>query len=254
MSAPQITTTITPPDPGSGRAIFVAAANAMGNAMNPWATEANALGIFINSAANDADAAKVDAQTAQGLAEDARDAAIAASTMVADDYDDDGHLYEVNDLVWDAPNELYRCILGYTSDATRPSANSTNWVRVNVTPADVNAIINAAITGTINPSIDATRDVPVVTRNGALVLTDRGRLVRASGTVTIPDQASVAWPDGATVLVRNVGASAISLTPASGVTLRADGTTKTGTLSIPAYRTVTLHRDASNSWYASGAE
>lgn len=246
MTIPLITTLPVPPDSGAGRSAFVAAANQFGNDLTPFGTQVNAAGVAINLRAGDAEQAAVDAAEAQADAEAARDAALAAATAVADNYDPGSVVYAVNDLVWDDPGKLYRCILGYTSTSTRPASDPTHWARVNVTPDDITAIVNAAV--------DTTRDVPTVTKTGALALTDRGRMVRASAGISVPAQATVAWPDGATIPIRNTTGAAISLTPAAGVTLRADGTTKTGTLSIPAYRTVMLSRDAENSWHASGAE
>ncbi|MGB3069832.1 MAG: hypothetical protein WBC18_14860 [Ottowia sp.] len=245
MSVPQITTFLTVPDHNAGRAAFVAAANQFGNDTTPHAQETNVVAVFVNDRAVDADASATAAGLAKTAAEAARDAAIDAATAIASDYNDAGHAYAKNDLVWDGPGKLYRCILAYTSTSTRPADEPTHWARVNTTPEDIAAIVAAGI--------EAARDVPTVTKSGALALTDRGRVVRANAGVTIPAQATVAWPDGATMPIRNITGAAISLTPESGVTLRLDGTTKTGTLSIPAYRTITLHRDAANSWFASGA-
>ena len=245
MTAPQITTVMTVPDSSAGRAAFVAAANEFGADMMPYATETNVVAVFVNDKAVEAEEAASDAAAAQTAAEDARDAAIAASTAVASDYNPGGIAYAKDNLVWDEPGKLYRCILAYNSTATLPRADPTHWARVNVTPEDITAIVSAAT--------DLLKNVPTVTKSGALALSDRGLCVRANNTVTIPAQASVAWPDGATMIVRNITGSPINLTPSSGVTLRKDGTTKTGTLSIPAYGTATLHRDVLNSWHASGA-
>lgn len=246
MSVPYITTTITVPNPSAGRATFVAQSNAMGDGFGPLSTEANTLGDFMNERADDAEDAATAATAAKTDAEAARDAAIAAATAVASDYNPASFAYAKNALVWDEPGKLYRCILAYNSTATLPRADPTHWARVNTTPEDIAAIVAAAI--------DAARDVPTVTKAGALALTDRGRVVRANGAISIPAQVTVAWPNGATIPIRNITASAINLTPATDVTLRQDGTSKTGTLIIPPHRTITLSRDAENSWYASGAE
>uniref|UniRef100_A0A1A7GE93 Uncharacterized protein n=1 Tax=biofilter metagenome TaxID=1070537 RepID=A0A1A7GE93_9ZZZZ len=241
-----ITVTFDPPQLSDTPAVFDSKAQASVNKFPQLIGEMNNAGVIINGLALDAENAASDAELAQEAAEEARDAALAAATAIADDYDAGGHAYGKGNLAWDGPGKLYRCILAYNSTATRPAADPTHWARVNVTPDDVAAIVAAGI--------DVARDVPTVTKSGALALTDRGRVVRANGAITIPAQASVAWPEGATMPVRNITGAAISLTPATDVTLRKDGTTKTGALSIPAYRTITLHRDATNSWFASGAE
>lgn len=245
MSTPQITTVMTVPDSSQGRAAFVAAANEFGADMTPYAEETNVVAVFVNAKAIEAEDSANDALAALGAAEAARDAAIAASTAVASDYNPAGFAYVKNALVWDEPSKLYRCILAYNSTATLPRADPTHWARVNTTPEDVTAIVAATMNGLL--------DVPTVTKSGNLALSDRGKAVRASAQVNIPAVASVAWPDGTTIIVRNITGAPFNLVPAGGVTLRKTATTKTGTLSIPAHGTATLHMDATNVWYASGA-
>lgn len=241
----QITQTLTVPDSSAGRAAFVAAANAFGDNLTPWANQANALAVEVNDNATAAATAKTDAQTAQGLAEDARDAAINASTAIAADYNPASHAYAKNDLAWDGPGELYRCILAYTSGATTPSADATHWVRVNLNPADLTAI---------NAALDALLDVPSVVKSAAytLAMTERGKSVDTTANVTIPANASVAFPVGSTVVVTNTSGSAISILAASGVTLRLAGTTSTGTRTLAGYGQATLRKTAADVWVSSG--
>ena len=241
----QITQTLTVPDSSAGRAAFVAAANSFGNNLTPWANQANAMAVEMNTNATAAATAKTDAQTAQAQAEAARDSAIAASTAIAADYNPASHAYAKNDLAWDGPGELYRCILAYTSGATLPSADATHWARVNLTPADLAAIDSA---------IDALLDVPSVVKSAAytLALTERGKSVDTTANVTIPANASVAFPIGSTVVVTNTSASAISVLAAAGVTLRLAGTSSTGTRTLAGYGQATLRKIASDTWISSG--
>ena len=241
----QITTTLTVPDSSAGRAAFVAAANQFGDDLTPWANEANAMAIEMNSNATAAATAKTNAETAQGLAEDARDAAIAASTSIADDYNPASHAYAKNDLAWDAPRELYRCILGYTSTATTPSADPTHWARVNLTPDDV-----AALYATVNAQLD----VPSVVKTAAYTLTlaERGKCVDTTANITVPPNASVAFPVGALVAVTNTSASNISLLQGAGVTIRLAGTTTTGNRTLAPWGQATLRKVGSDVWLASG--
>lgn len=241
----QITTTLTVPDSSAGRAAFVSAANQFGDDLTPWANEANAMAVEMNTNATAAATAKTNAETAQGLAEAARDAAIAASTSIADDYNPASHAYAKNDLAWDAPGELYRCILGYTSTATTPSADPTHWVRVNLTPDDVAALY---------ATVDAQRDVASVAKSAAytIALADRGKSIDTTANVTIPPNSSVAFPIGAVVAVTNTSASNISGIAGAGVTLRLAGTTTTGTRTIAPWGQATFRKVGSDVWLASG--
>jgi len=248
-----ITVVFTPPDKAAGRAAFEAACMDMGDKLNPMCTQINAEAEDINAKAIAAETARGLAADAQAAAEAARDAALAAATAIAADYDPGGHVYAKNALVWDAPGELYRCILGYTSSATRPSADATHWARVNITPADL-AAINAAIAA-LQLDADKLRDVPPVAKTAAytLALTDRGQGLDTTAGITIPANAAVAFPTGATVLVTNTSASTISITPAAGVTLRLGGTTKAGARTLAGYGVATLRKIGVDTWIIVGA-
>lgn len=241
-----ITVVFNPPNKADGRAQFEADCMDMGDKLNPFITQVNSAVTHINGQATAAGDAANDAQTAQGLAEAARDAALAASTAVAADYDPGGVAYTVNDLVWDAPGELYRCILGYTSNATRPKDNPTNWVRVNLTPDDLAAITSA---------VDALRDVPAVSQSAAytLAITDRGKSIDTTAAVTIPENGTVAFPVGAVIMVNNMSAANITISAAAGVTLRLAGTAATGTRTLAQYGSAHLRKVAANEWRAGGS-
>jgi len=241
----QITQTLTVPDSSAGRAAFVAAANQFGDDLTPWANEANAMAVEMNTNATNAATSATNAATAKTAAEAARDAAINAATAIAADYNPASHAYAKDDLCWDGPGALYRCILAYTSGATLPSADATHWARVNLTPADLAAI---------NAAIDALLDVPGVTKSAAytLALTERGKSVDTSANVTVPDNATVPFPVGSTVVVTNTSGSNISVLAAAGVTLRLAGTASTGTRTLAGYGQATLRKIASDTWISSG--
>ncbi len=246
MTVPQITTTMTPPDPGAGRAAFVAAANQFGNNMGPYATETNTVATFVNGRAVNADASATSASGSATAAAASATAAQAAALAIAETWVS-GAAYTVNDLVWSsaASGQLYRCILTHSGISTPPGIDPTRWALVLVDPARVSAA-EAAINGLL--------DIPISEKTGAYALTlaDRGTCISTTAGVTIPANASVAFPVGATMIVRNRSGAAITI----GIntdTLRLSGTTKTGTRTLAAYGSATLHKDSATVWYASGA-
>ena len=86
-----------------------------------------------------------------------------------------------------------------------------------------------------------------------VVLADGGTLIEmntaAAVALTIPTEASVAFPIGTTIGVRQYGAGVLTLTPASGVTLRSrDSALRTGGL----YAEAALTKRAANEWVAAG--
>lgn len=249
----QITQTLTVPDSSAGRAAFVAAANSFGDNLTPWASQANAMAAEMNTNATAAATAKTGAETAQAQAEAARDSALAASTAIAADYNPGSHAYAKDALAWDAPGELYRCILAYTSSATRPIDDATHWVRVNLTPADV-AAINIAVSA-LQTATDALLDVPQVSKSAAytIALTDRGKSIDTTANVTVPTNATVAFPIGATVPVTNVGGSAISIVQSAGVTLRRVGDGATGSRTLASWGAITLRKVATDVWTVGGS-
>lgn len=79
---------------------------------------------------------------------------------------------------------------------------------------------------------------------------DKGASIDTSAGVTIP--ASV-FTVGDVIVVTNTGASSISITPDSGVTLRLAGTASTGARTLAGYGVATFRMASSNVWFASGA-
>ncbi len=105
---------------------------------------------------------------------------------------------------------------------------------------------------------DLAKPVPVraySTTTDTFVLADAGGAVHGSNasaiTQTIPANASVAFPVGTTILVRQTGAGAITITPAGGVTLRNGlATAKTA----GQYKgSIALHKIGADEWYLDGS-
>lgn len=103
------------------------------------------------------------------------------------------------------------------------------------------------------------RDVPQNAQNGAytLALADRGKHIysaNSSGqTLTIPANATVAFPTGTAVSIVNRGTNPITVSPASGVTLRQAGTTNTGSRTVAVNGLATLLKVGGDTWFISGA-
>lgn len=91
-----------------------------------------------------------------------------------------------------------------------------------------------------------------------LALTDAGGGIVYGGgatvNVAIPADATVNFPIGSAVLLSPIGApSAMTLTPAAGVTLAWAGTSLTGTRSLTAAGLASLYKVTDNYWMISGA-
>lgn len=87
----------------------------------------------------------------------------------------------------------------------------------------------------------------------SLVLTDAGKHVGLSNaaaiTLTVPTNASVAFPVGTTILLEQVGAGQVTITPAGGVTIHSAG----GKLKTSAqYAVASLVKRDTNTWLAFG--
>ena len=83
-----------------------------------------------------------------------------------------------------------------------------------------------------------------------LVLTDAGKQITmtnaSASTLTIPTNATVAFATGVKIVVINLGAGAVTLTAAGGVTLSANTTN----FAIPQYQVATLIKTGTNTWVA----
>lgn len=251
---PDITVVFNPPNKADGRAQFEADCMDMGDKLNPFITQANALAAGINADRLAAATSATQANTAKNDAIAARDSAIAASTMVATSYNPAGVAYAVNDLVWDDPGTLFRCIVAYTSNATRPKNNATNWVRVNLTPDDLTALTNAVAANT--SAVDALRGLTTknLDTNYTLGSDDRGKLLLGHQpvTVTIPPDSS-ALPIGSVVMFAHLVGGVLTIAPSAGITLALSGTSKTGSLSVASNGQCSIVHAWTDRWVASGA-
>ena len=83
-----------------------------------------------------------------------------------------------------------------------------------------------------------------------LVLTDAGKQITmtnaSASTLTVPTNATVAFATGVKIIVINLGAGAVTLTPAGGVTISANTTN----LALTQYQVATLIKTATNTWVA----
>jgi hypothetical protein len=89
--------------------------------------------------------------------------------------------------------------------------------------------------------------------NYTLALTDQGKCVTMSNasarSITIPLNAAVAFPIGATVLVRGIGAGAVSISTA-GIVIQQKATQSK--ILAAQYSQVALHKTGTDTWYLTG--
>jgi hypothetical protein len=92
--------------------------------------------------------------------------------------------------------------------------------------------------------------------NYAFVLDDAGKMVRAntsSGvTYTVPPNSSVAFPIGTTIVLRVIGAGALTIAPGAGVTLWVPGSTPSGSRTLSALGACTMILESANQWLLTG--
>jgi len=107
-------------------------------------------------------------------------------------------------------------------------------------------------TGTIAATSVGFRGTPQVTATTrTLDLTDAGKQIAATGTVTIPANASVAFPIGTAIVIYNNSAASISIAITTD-TLRLAGTATTGTRTLALRGLATLVKVAATEWVALG--
>jgi len=87
--------------------------------------------------------------------------------------------------------------------------------------------------------------------SGTLVLSDSGKHYYLTSGVTVPLNSSVAFDVG-TVITIVSNSTAITITPASGVTLQLANSSSAGTRSLASNGIATLVKVAVNTWYVSG--
>lgn len=248
----QITIVLTSPDPGGGqRAAFVAQANAFGDGLKPWADQANAMAVEMNANATTAADKAAEAGTSATMASNAAEAALAAKLASASSWVS-GAAYVKDDVRWGPDGTLYRCTTPVSGSATPPAGDAAHWSRALINPSDLAALVLRVAAN--ESAVDTLRGVPPVTKTAAhtLTLDDRGKRIRTNSPVVIPSPAEVPFPDGTTILVRNVGPTAITINASAGVTLQLSGTTKTGTLTLTPGGSAALDKDSEDKWFGSG--
>lgn len=143
--------------------------------------------------------------------------------------------------------------------AAGATANSTDAALVS--RANHTGTQTAATVSDFNAAADAriALGIPVNTQNAnyTLVLTDAGKaVVKDNGTAyawTIPPNSTVAFPIGTMITARvKNAAGAITLTRGTGVVLRKAGSATDGNLTLAVWGMVTLLKEGTNDWVASG--
>jgi hypothetical protein len=89
-----------------------------------------------------------------------------------------------------------------------------------------------------------------------LVLTDNGRLVTLNNaspiTVTVPLNSSVAFATGAIINIQQIGAGAVTIQGASGVTITSTGATATAPVTRAQYSAASIIKTGTDSWTVIG--
>jgi hypothetical protein len=129
--------------------------------------------------------------------------------------------------------------------------------------------VNAVATFTADTILDDTaptstrsagfRGAPVETQDVAysFTLPDAGQTIRhTSGSAhawTIEPDATTNFPIGTTIVVRNIGTGAVTITRGSGVVLRIGGTSTDSNKTLAQWGLATLLKEAADTWVISGA-
>jgi len=102
------------------------------------------------------------------------------------------------------------------------------------------------------------RGIPVNEQDGnyTFVIDDCGRMVRhnsgSSHAYTINPVASTNYPVGTTIVVRNVGSGAVTLTRGAGVSLRKVGSSTDANVALAQWGMATMVMEATNVWMVTG--
>lgn len=119
-------------------------------------------------------------------------------------------------------------------------------------------VILAAAPATLSQYSAGFRGVPVQTKdaNYTFVIGDSALMTRhTSGTAhawTIPPNSSVAYPLGTALVLRNIGAGAVTLTQGAGVSIRLPGSATTGNKTLAQWAFATAIQEATDEWVVSG--
>ena len=157
-----------------------------------------------------------------------------------------------------------------TSGGAVPLLNANNTFSGNNTYSGTSSFTGAvSLAGTVDHRLTSTptaltpesigfRGAPTATQDTdyTFVLGDSGRMkLHSSGTghaYTIPTNASVAFPVGTVILLSNIGAGAVTLTRAGGVTLRQAGIATDANVTFSQWGFASLVKIDTNVWLVSG--
>lgn len=158
------------------------------------------------------------------------------------------------------------CPAGGINDAIRTlMAQVAAWLGgANAPLAKSGGAMTGAVTGLANGSsvIDGNgaartigyRTVPLTskTTSYSIALADVGQGISTSAGITVPANATTPFAIGDTIAIYNNSASSITITQASGVTLRLVGTATSGSRTLAQRGLCTLLKVASDEWVVSG--
>jgi hypothetical protein len=155
---------------------------------------------------------------------------------------------------------------GSTSGTTTLQANAVAGTTTLTLPAATDTLVGRNTTDTLTnktlttPTInDARQNLTLNAQTGTtytLVLTDNGRLVTLSNAsaiaVTVPLNSSVAYATGAIVNIQQIGAGAVTIQGASGVTITSTGATATAPITRAQYSAASIIKTGTDSWTVIG--
>ncbi|HWI85704.1 MAG TPA: hypothetical protein VNT42_05190 [Sphingomonas sp.] len=158
------------------------------------------------------------------------------------------------------------CPAGGINDAIRTMmAQLATWAASAAGPLlKSGGAVTGAITGLANGSsvIDGSgaargigyRNVPLTNKSSGYVIasSDVGQGISTSAGVTVPANATVALAIGDTIALYNNSAGTITITQASGVTLRLAGSATTGNRTLAQRGLATLIKIGTDEWVISG--
>ncbi len=188
-----------------------------------------------------------------------------------------GTAYKINELVL-ASGVLFRVLVNHTAPATAPTistptANYETWASAANTGNSIvrrdgagGVVLGKVSVTATTPDADnvlTTRSyvltqINTVATNSqsasyTLVLDDLGKVVEqteaAATTISVPSNAAVAYPVGAIIQIRQYGTGQITITGATGVTIRSRGAANK---TAGQYAEAALTKRAADEWILSG--
>lgn len=209
------------------------------------------------------------AQSAAATAQTARDVTLDALDHFDDRYlgakiaepatDNDGDPLVAGALYFDSSQGVMKIYTGAAWVAAYVSGtdyflilNALSEIAANGSAAQAAARANIGAASTAEVAV--LKGVPQVLKSGNAVadVADRGKSYDTSGSeLKLPQTAS--WTLGDCVSITNLNAAAMSITGATGVTVRLAGTATTGTRTLAGYGVATARFVADNTWFVSGA-